>query len=484
MFESLSDRLSDVFGRLTKKGALTDSDVAEAMREVRLALLEADVALPVVKEFVAAVKEKAIGQDVVRSVTPGQMVVKIVHDHLVEVLGGGGNTDIDLNAPAPVPIMMVGLQGSGKTTTTGKIAYRLTHRDKKKVLMASLDTRRPAAQEQLKVLGEQANVPTLPIIAGQGPVDIARRAMTAAKLQGYDVVILDTAGRLHVDEALMQEIEAVKREANPHEVMLVADSLTGQDAVTVAQQFHERIGLTGIALTRVDGDGRGGAALSMRAVTGVPLKLMGLGEKLEALEVFHADRIANRILGMGDIVSLVEKAAETIDQQEAEKMAAKLAKGKFDLDDLSQQLKQMRKMGGMQGMLAMLPGVAKMKDQLAKANIDDKAIKRQEAIISSMTPKERKNPQIIQAKRKIRIAKGSGTTVQDVNKLLKQHQQMADMMKRMAKLGKKGMMRGGLGALFGGGGGMPPGGFGGPGGGFPPGGLGGPGGGFPPGGLK
>ncbi|MDD3445321.1 MAG: signal recognition particle protein [Zavarzinia sp.] len=471
MFESLSDRLSDVFGRLTKKGALTDSDVAEAMREVRLALLEADVALPVVKDFVAAVKEKAIGQDVIRSVTPGQMVVKIVHDHLVEVLGGAGDSDIDLNAPAPVPIMMVGLQGSGKTTTTGKIAYRLTNRDKKKVLMASLDTRRPAAQEQLKVLGEQAGVATLPIIAGQNPVDIAKRAMTAAKLQGYDVVILDTAGRLHIDEALMQEIEAVKRETNPHEVMLVADSLTGQDAVTVAKQFHDRIGLTGIALTRVDGDGRGGAALSMRAVTGVPLKLMGLGEKLDALEVFHADRIANRILGMGDIVSLVEKAAETIDQQEAEKMAAKLAKGKFDLDDLSQQLKQMRKMGGMQGMLAMLPGVAKMKDQLAKANIDDKAIKRQEAIISSMTPKERKNPQIIQAKRKIRIANGSGTSVQDVNKLLKQHQQMADMMKRMAKLGKKGLMRGGLGALFGGSGGMPPGGFGGPGGGFPPGGL-------------
>ena len=470
MFESLSDRLSDVFGRLTKKGALTDSDVAEAMREVRLALLEADVALPVVKDFVAAVKEKAIGQDVVRSVTPGQMVIKIVHDHLVEVLGGTDSPDLDLNAAPPVPIMMVGLQGSGKTTTTGKIAYRLTNRDKKKVLMASLDTRRPAAQEQLKVLGEQAGVATLPIIAGQNPVDIARRAMTAARLQGYDVVILDTAGRLHIDEALMQEIEAVKRETNPHEIMLVADSLTGQDAVTVAKQFHDRIGLTGIALTRVDGDGRGGAALSMRAVTGVPLKLMGLGEKLDALEVFHADRIANRILGMGDIVSLVEKAAETIDQQEAEKMAAKLAKGTFDLDDLAQQLKQMRKMGGMQGMLAMLPGVAKVKDQLAKANLDDKHIKRQEAIISSLTPKERKNPQIIQAKRKVRIAKGSGTSVQDVNKLLKQHQQMADMMKRMAKLGKKGMMRGGLGALFGGGGGMPPG-FGGPGGGFPPGGL-------------
>jgi signal recognition particle subunit SRP54 len=464
MFESLSDRLSDVFGRLTKKGALTDSDVSEAMREVRLALLEADVSLPVVKEFVASVKEKAIGQDVVRSVTPGQMVIKIVHDHLVEMLGGAQDTEIDLNAPAPVPIMMVGLQGSGKTTTTAKIALRLTNRDKKKVLMASLDTRRPAAQEQLKVLGEQAGVATLPIIAGQNPVDIARRAMTAARLQGYDVVLLDSAGRLHIDEALMAEIEAVKRETNPHEIMLVADSLTGQDAVTTAKQFHDRLGLTSIALTRIDGDGRGGAALSMRSVTGVPIKLMGVGEKLDALETFHADRIAGRILGMGDIVSLVEKASETIDQREAEKMAAKLAKGQFDLDDLAGQLKQMRKMGGMQGMLAMLPGIAKVKDQMAKANIDDKAIKRQEAIISSMTPKERKNPQIIQAKRKVRIAKGSGTSVQDVNKLLKQHQQMADMMKRMAKLGKKGMMRGGLGALFGGGGGMPPGGFGGPGG--------------------
>ena len=464
MFESLSDRLSDVFGRLTKKGALTDSDVSEAMREVRLALLEADVSLPVVKEFVASVKEKAIGQDVVRSVTPGQMVIKIVHDHLVEMLGGAQDTEIDLNAPAPVPIMMVGLQGSGKTTTTAKIALRLTNRDKKKVLMASLDTRRPAAQEQLKILGEQAGVATLPIIAGQNPVDIAKRAMTAARLQGYDVVLLDSAGRLHIDEALMAEIEAVKRETNPHEIMLVADSLTGQDAVTTAKQFHDRLGLTSIALTRIDGDGRGGAALSMRSVTGVPIKLMGTGEKLDALETFHADRIAGRILGMGDIVSLVEKASETIDQREAEKMAAKLAKGQFDLDDLAGQLKQMRKMGGMQGMLALLPGIAKVKDQMAKANIDDKAIKRQEAILSSMTPKERKNPHIIQAKRKVRIAKGSGTSVQDVNKLLKQHQQMADMMKRMAKLGKKGMMRGGLGALFGGGGGMPPGGFGGPGG--------------------
>ncbi len=460
MFESLSDRLSDVFGRLTKRGALTDSDVVEALREVRLALLDADVALPVVKDFVAAVKDKAVGQDVLRSVTPGQMVVKLVHDHLIAVLGGDADPEIDLNAPAPVALMMVGLQGSGKTTTTAKLAQRLTRRDRKKVLMASLDTRRPAAQEQLKVLGEQAGVATLPIIAGQQPVAIAARALQAARLGGYDVVLLDSAGRLHVDEALMAEIDAVKRVAGPHETILVADSLTGQDAVTVARQFHERIGLTAIALTRIDGDGRGGAALSMRAVTGVPIKLMGTGEQLDKLESFHADRIASRILGMGDIVSLVERAAETIEADDAERMAKKLAKGKFDLEDLAQQLKQMRKMGGLEGLMAMLPGVAKAKDQMAKANLNDKAIKRQEAIISSMTPLERGNPQIIHAKRKLRIAGGSGTSVQEVNKLLKQHQQMADMMKRMAKLGKKGMMRGGF--PFGGPGG-PGGGFGGPG---------------------
>jgi len=451
MFESLSDRLGDVFARLRKRGALTDSDVVEALREVRVALLEADVALPVVKDFINAVKEEAVGQEVIRSISPGQMVIKIVHDALIAKLGGEGAVEIDLNAAPPVPILMVGLQGSGKTTSTAKIALRLTQKDRKKVLMASLDVRRPAAQEQLRVLGEMAGVATLPVVEGQMPVEIARRALNAARLQGFDVVMLDTAGRMHVDEALMAEVVAVRDAVGPVETLLVADSLTGQDAVNVAQQFHERIGLTGIVLTRVDGDGRGGAALSMRAVTGVPIKLMGTGEKIDALEPFHPERIAGRILGMGDIVSLVEKAAETVDRQEAEKLAAKVAKGNFDLDDLAQQLKQMRKMGGMQGVLSMLPGVAKIKDQIAKANIDEKVIKRQEAIISSMTREERRNPKIIAAKRKVRIAKGSGTSVQDVNRLLKQHQQMADMMKRMGKLGQKGMMRGGF--PFGGGGG-------------------------------
>jgi signal recognition particle subunit SRP54 len=463
MFESLSDRLGDVFARLRKRGALTDSDVVEALREVRVALLEADVALPVVKDFIAQVKEQAVGQEVIRSVSPGQMVVKIVHDALVEKLGGEGAVDIDLNAVPPVPVLMVGLQGSGKTTSTAKIALRLTQKERKKVLMASLDVRRPAAQEQLRVLGEQAGIATLPIVPGQMPVDIAKRALNAARLQGYDVVMLDTAGRMHVDESLMAEVVAVRDAVGPVETLLVADSLTGQDAVNVAKQFHERVGVTGIVLTRVDGDGRGGAALSMRAVTGVPIKLMGVGEKIDALEPFHPERIAGRILGMGDVVSLVEKAAETIDREEAEKLAAKVTKGGFDLDDLAQQLKQMRKMGGMQGVLSMLPGVAKIKDQLAKANIDEKIIKRQEAIISSMTREERRNPKIIAAKRKIRIANGSGTSVQDVNRLLKQHQQMADMMKRMGKLGKKGLMRGGF--PFAGGGGMGGGGMGG--GGFP-----------------
>ena len=451
MFESLSDRLGDVFARLRKRGALTDSDVVEALREVRVALLEADVALPVVKDFINAVKEEAVGQEVIRSISPGQMVIKIVHDALIAKLGGEGAVEIDLNAAPPVPILMVGLQGSGKTTSTAKIALRLTQKDRKKVLMASLDVRRPAAQEQLRVLGEMAGIATLPVVEGQMPVEIARRALNAARLQGFDVVMLDTAGRMHVDEALMAEVVAVRDAVGPVETLLVADSLTGQDAVNVAQQFHERIGLTGIVLTRVDGDGRGGAALSMRAVTGVPIKLMGTGEKIDALEPFHPERIAGRILGMGDIVSLVEKAAETVDREDAEKLAAKVAKGNFDLDDLAQQLKQMRKMGGMQGVLSMLPGVAKIKDQIAKANIDEKVIKRQEAIISSMTREERRNPKIIAAKRKVRIAKGSGTSVQDVNRLLKQHQQMADMMKRMGKLGQKGMMRGGF--PFGGGGG-------------------------------
>ncbi|MDP6705223.1 MAG: signal recognition particle protein [Alphaproteobacteria bacterium] len=447
MFDSLSGRLGEVFQRLTKRGVLSEGDVDAALREVRVALLEADVALPVVRDFVAKVRERATGHEVLRSVTPGQMVVKVVNDQLVEMLGSD-SAEINLNAPAPVPVLMVGLQGSGKTTTTAKIAKRLAERDKRKVLMASLDTRRPAAQEQLKILGEQAEIATLPIVEGQMPVDIANRAMQAAKLQGIDVVLLDTAGRLHVDEALMAEVQAVKQAAGPVETLLVADALTGQDAVNVATAFHERVGLTGIVLTRIDGDGRGGAALSMRAVTGCPIKLMGVGEQLDALEDFHPDRIASRILGMGDVVSLVEKAAETIEEEEAEKLAAKVQKGQFDLEDLLGQLRQMRRMGGLEGLMGMLPGVGQMKQKMAEANVDPGLIKRQEAIILSMTPGERHNPKVIHASRKRRIASGSGTSVQEVNKLLKSHKQMVSVMKKMNKLGKRGMMRHGIPGLM------------------------------------
>ena len=443
MFEGLSGKLGAVFDRLKKRGALSESDVSEAMREVRLALLDADVALPVVKDFIRRAKEKALGREVLRSVTPGQMVVKIVHDELVDMLGKE-DAPLELAAVPPVPILMVGLQGSGKTTTTAKIARRLQERDKKRVLMASLDVRRPAAQEQLRVLGEQAGVATLPIVAGQMPVEIARRALQSAKLQGFDVVLLDSAGRMHVDESLMAEIAEVRAVASPVETLLVADSLTGQDAVNVAQSFHERVPLTGIVLTRIDGDGRGGAALSMRAVTGVPIKLLGTGEKLDAIEEFHADRIANRILGMGDVVSLVEKAQETIDEDAAKAMTEKALKGQFDLEDLADQFRQMRKMGGLQGLMGMLPGVGKVKQQMAAANIDDGILKRQEAIIGSMTQKERRNPKILGASRKRRIAAGAGVGVQDVNRLLKQHKQMASMMKRVKKLGNKGVMRAGF----------------------------------------
>nr|WP_241147938.1 signal recognition particle protein [Minwuia thermotolerans] len=439
----MSDRLGDVFGRLRKRGALSEKDVDEALREVRIALLEADVALSVVKDFVAEVKKQAVGQEVVRSVSPAQMVVKIVNDHLIEVLGRE-TEELSLNAAPPVPILIVGLQGSGKTTSTAKIAYRLKNREKKKVLMASLDVRRPAAQEQLRVLGEQAEVPTLPVVPGQMPVDIAKRALQSARLQGYDVVLLDTAGRLHVDEQLMQEVAAVRDAVNPHETLLVADALTGQDAVNVAKQFDERVGVTGIMLTRVDGDGRGGAALSMRAVTGRPIKLIGVGEKMDALETFHPDRIANRILGMGDVVGLVEKAQESIQEEDAKKLAARMKKGEFDLEDLRGQLQQMQKMGGLEGLAGMLPGARQVKQQLADANIDPKMLRRQEAIIGSMTPKERRNPKLINASRKKRIAAGSGTTVPDVNRVLKQWKQMSVMMKKVRKLGKSGMMRAGL----------------------------------------
>ncbi len=451
MFDSLQERLSGVFDKLTRRGALSEADVTAALREVRVALLEADVALPVVKDFVEGVREKAVGQEVLRSVTPGQMVVKIVHDHLVETLGSE-SVGIDLRATPPVGIMLVGLQGSGKTTMTAKIGRRLTQRDKKKVLLASLDVRRPAAQEQLRVLGEQALVATLPIVPGEPPVAIAKRAMQTGALEGYDVVMLDTAGRLAIDEELMAEVAAVRDAAKPHESLLVADAMTGQDAVTVASAFKERVDLTGIVLTRVDGDARGGAALSMRAVTGCPIKLIGVGEKLDALEGFHPDRVASRILGMGDVVSLVEKAAETIEAEEAEKLAKKLQKGTFDLDDFAKQLQQMQKMGGLSSMMGMLPGMnSAQMQQIKNAKLDDGMVKRQLAVLSSMTPKERKKPEIIKASRKQRIAAGSGTTVQEVNKLLKQHKDATRVMKRVQKMGKKGMMRGGLGGLMGGG---------------------------------
>jgi signal recognition particle subunit SRP54 len=447
MFESLTKRLGDVFDRLRGRGALTEADIDAALREVRVALLEADVALPVVKDFVAQVKLRAMGQEVVRSITPGQMVVKIVHDHLVETLGSTA-TDINLRATPPVPILMVGLQGSGKTTTTAKLARRLTQRDKKKVLMASLDTRRPAAQEQLAVLGQQTEVATLPIVAGQGPVDIARRAIDVGAKEGFDVVLLDTAGRLAIDEELMAEAASVRDAVHPAETLLVADAMTGQDAVNLARSFNEKIGISGIVLTRVDGDARGGAALSMRAVTGQPIKLIGLGEKLDALDVFHPERIAGRILGMGDIVSLVEKAAETVEREDAEKLAKKVSKGEFDFDDMAAQLRQLRKMGGLSGVMGLLPGIGKMQKQLSDAKIDDKVVRKQEAIISSMTPKERRYPKLLNASRKRRIAAGSGTSVEDINKLYKQFMEMSRMVKQVSKLGQKGIARAGIQSLF------------------------------------
>jgi len=458
MFDSLQSRLSGVFDKLRGRGALTEADVDAALGEVRTALIEADVALPVVKDFIEKVRPRAIGEDVIRSVQPGQQVIKIVHDVLVETLGAE-NATLDLGSP-PAPILMVGLQGSGKTTTSAKIGLMLQTREKKRVLMASLDVTRPAAMEQLKILGEQAGVPTLPIILGQGPVEIARRAMASAKVGGYDVLILDTAGRQHIDEQLMLEVAAIRDQVKPHETLLVADSLTGQDAVNIAKAFNDRVKLTGIILSRADGDARGGAALSMRAVTGAPIKFLATGEKLDALEPFHPGRVAGRILDMGDVVSLVEKAAETVDKEKAEKLARKMKKGEFDMNDLAEQLRQMKKMGGMQGVLGMLPGVAKVKDQLAQSGMDDKILTRQEAIIGSMTKQERAKPDVINGSRRKRIAAGSGTDVSEVNKLLKMHRQMSDVMKKM---GKGGRAMQGLSALFGGGGGMPPG--------MPPGGM-------------
>lgn len=444
MFASLSDRLGSVFSGLRKRGTLTESDIDTAMREVRIALLEADVALPVVKDFIKSLKEKAVGAEVVKSVSPAQMVIKLVQDHLTDLLGTE-HEDLNLNAVPPVVVLMVGLQGSGKTTSTGKLAKILKEKRGKKVLLASLDVQRPAAQEQLEVLSKQVNVGGLPIIKGQSPLEITKRALETARLEGYDVLMLDTAGRLHIDEELMTELAEVKAIAKPTETLLVADSLTGQDAVTIAEEFHGKIGVTGIILTRIDGDARGGAALSMRHVTGQPIKFMGTGEKLDNLEPFHPKRIASRILDMGDVVSLVERAAEAIDKEDAEEMQARFEQGQFDLNDLAAQLKNMKKMGGIGSLMGMLPGMGAMKQQMEQLqNMDDKPLVKVEAMISSMTPKERKNPKLLNASRRRRIAAGSGTTVQDINRLIKQWQQMADMMKKFRKMGKKGMMKPGM----------------------------------------
>ena len=449
MFGNLTDRLGNAFEGLFGRGVLTEEAVGKALREVRIALLEADVALPVAKEFIDKIKDEAIGEKVLKSVKPGEQVVKIVHDALVETLGGT-NEGLNLSQNPPVPVLMVGLQGSGKTTTTAKLSKHLTEKERKKVLMASLDTHRPAAQEQLQILGEQIGVDTLEIIKGQTPIQIAERAMDTGKKEGYDVVLLDTAGRLSIDDELMGEVVAIRDLTKPVETLLVADAMTGQDAVTTATNFHEQIGVTGIVLTRIDGDARGGAALSMKTVTGCPIKYIGTGEKTDALQPFHPERIADRILDMGDVVSLVEKAAETIEREEAEKMAKKFQDGKFDLDDFASQLKQMRKMGGFSGIMSMMPGMNKLKSAIEDANIDDTVIKQQEAIMSSMTKKERSDPRILNASRRKRIAAGSGTSVQEVNRLLKQFQQMQTMMKKMRKMGGKGLLKS-LGGMLGGG---------------------------------
>ena len=451
MFDGLSGKLGDVFERLKRRGALKEGDVNAALREVRVALLEADVALDVVKSFIDKVRERAIGQEVLRSVTPGQQVVKIVHDNLIEMLGAEP-APLNLAATPPAAILMVGLQGGGKTTTTAKLAHRLQQRERKKVMMASLDIYRPAAREQLRLLGEQNDIQTLPIAEGEAVTTIAKRAMTAARLQGFDVVFLDTAGRTTIDAAMMAEAAAVRDIVKTVETLLVADSMTGQDAVTTARNFEEQIGLTGIVLTRVDGDARGGAALSMRAVTGKPIKFVGLGEKMDALETFEPDRVAGRILGMGDIVALVEKAQQTLEAEQAERMMKRFSKGQFNMNDLKMQLEQMIKMGGMEGMMQMLPGAAKMAKQMDGAGIDDKILKQQIALINSMTKKERANPQLLQASRKKRIAKGAGMEVSDLNKLLKMQRQMSDMMKKMGKMGKGGMLKQAMKGMFGKGG--------------------------------
>jgi signal recognition particle subunit SRP54 len=455
MFENLSERLSGVFDRLTKQGALSEDDVKTALREVRVALLEADVSLPVAREFVKKVQDQATGTAVTKSITPGQQVVKLVHDALIDTLRGEDDPGVLKIDNPPAPILMVGLQGSGKTTTTAKLAKRLRDRDGKRVLMASLDTNRPAAMEQLAILGTQIGVDTLPIVKGEDPIAIARRAKTQANLGGYDVYILDTAGRLHIDTDLIAQAAAVRDVAQPRETLLVVDGLTGQVAVEVAEEFDDKIGITGVVLTRMDGDGRGGAALSMRAVTGKPIRFVGLGEKMDALETFEPERIAGRILGMGDIVALVEKAQETIEAEQAEKMMRRMAKGQFNMNDLKMQLEQMQKMGGMEGVMGMMPGMGKMAKQVQDAGLDDKLLRQQMAMIQSMTKRERANPKILQASRKKRIARGSGVEVSDLNRLLKMHRQMGDMMKKMGRMGKGKMLKQALGGMFGKGGPSP-----------------------------
>jgi len=447
VFENLSNRLASIFDKLKRYGKLSEADVTAALREVRIALLEADVALPVVKTFIEDVKKEAIGQEVLQSIHPSQMVIKIVNDQLVRLLDSD-HKELNLAASPPVVILMVGLQGSGKTTTTAKLAHILSKKNNKKVLMASLDIYRPAAQHQLDVLGKSIQVETLPVVPAESPLQITKRALKASKTGGYDILLLDTAGRLHIDNSLMDEVSQIKTLSNPLETLLIADAMTGQDAAHIAKTFQEKIGLTGLILTRIDGDARGGAALSMKSIAHVPIKFLGMGEKIDQLEVFHPDRLANRILGMGDVVSLVEKAMETIDQQEAQDLAKKMQKGSFDLNDMALQLKQISKMGGMSGVMSLLPGIGKIKDKIETAGLDDRFLKQQLAIISSMTPEEKRDPRILNASRKRRVSSGSGTTIQDINKLLKQHRDMETMMKRMGKLGKKGFLRQGIGSLF------------------------------------
>lgn len=448
MFDRLSGKLAGVFDGLSKRGALSQEDVNEAMREIRLAMLDADVALPVVKDFVKKVQEKSVGQEVLHNISPGQAIAKIVNDALVEALGGAGAVPLTLNAAPPIPYLMVGLQGSGKTTTSAKIAYYLNRRERKKILLASLDTYRPAAQLQLQQLANQINVTSLPIIEGQNPLQIAKRAMEVGRLEGYDIVVLDTAGRLSIDDVLMEEVQNIRDAVHPVETLLVVDAMTGQDAVNTAKHFNEKVGISGVVMTRMDGDARGGAALSMRAITGSPIKLVGMGEKVDALQDFYPERVASRILGLGDIAGLVEKASETLDSEENERLAKKMLKGKFDLNDYSAQIAQINKMGSLSGIMDMIPGMGKIKEKLGDKELDTSVLKRHQAIISSMTKAERKKPDIIKASRKKRIAAGSGTTVQEVNKLLKQYDQMASMMKRFNKLGVKGLMRQGLSALL------------------------------------